>query len=95
MTAIWRELILWEQFAEASEHQALLFESDKSHPTKSNPRMTAGIVREHDLIGRERHFQTVREKHERAWWAVSKDRKRRYAIALDEEGGWRHEVDEQ
>ena len=95
MTPSRRELIRWEQFTDPYEHEASLFRSDEPHPAKPNSGVTAGIVGEHDLIGRQRHGEAVREENERAWRSVSDDRKRRHSVVLSKEGRWRREVDEQ
>ena len=85
VTASRRELILREQFANPHKHQASICRSDEPHPAKSNSGVAVGIVGEDDLIGRQRHFDTVREENEGAWWAVSDDRKRRNAVLLQKE----------
>ena len=57
--------------------------------------MTAGIVGEDNLIGRQRHSEAIWEKDEGAWRAVSNNRKCRCPVWLPEEGRRRYEVDEQ
>jgi len=94
VTASRRELILSVQFANPYEHEASIFGTDEPHPSKSNSGVAVGIVGEDDLIGRQRHSETVREEDEGAWWAVSDDRKRRNAVLLQEEGRWLGELDE-
>ena len=95
MTTSRRELILWDQFTNPYEHQASLFRSHEPHPTKANSGVTAGIVGEDNLIGRQRHSEVIREEDEGAWRAVSNNRKCRYPVWLPEEGRRRREVDEQ
>ena len=95
MTASRRELLLWEQFANPYEHQASLFRSDEPHPAKPHSGVTAGIVGEDDLIGRQRHFEAAREEDEGAWRAVADNRKRRNPVLFAQEGRRRREVDEQ
>jgi hypothetical protein len=90
-----RELILREQFANPYEHQASLFQSDEPHPAKLNSGVTAGIVGEDDLIGRQRHSEAVREENEGAWRPVSDNRKRRNSVSFSQEGRRCREVDEQ
>ena len=65
MTTSRRELIFREQFANPYEHQVSLFQSNKPHPAKSHTDMTVAIVGGHNLVGRQRHSQAVREEHER------------------------------
>ena len=76
MTTSRRELILGEQFTDPNEREVSLFRSDEPHPAKPNAGVTAGIVGEDDLIGRQRHSEAVREKDEGARWAVSDNRER-------------------
>ena len=80
MTASRRELILRVQFANPYKHEPSTFGSDEPHPAKSNSDVSVGIVSEDDLIGRQRHSETVREEDEGTWWAVSDNRKRRNAV---------------
>ena len=66
MTPSRRELILRKQFSNPDEHQATLLQSDELHPTKPDLCVTTGIVGEDDLIGRQRHFDAVREEDKSA-----------------------------
>jgi hypothetical protein len=90
-----RELILREQLSNPYEQQASLFQSDKPHPAKPNSGVTAGIVGEDDLIGRQRHPEAVREEYEGAWRPVTDNRKRRHSVWFPQERRRRREVDEQ
>jgi hypothetical protein len=56
--------------------------------------MTAGIVGEDDLIGRQRHAEAVRKEDERTWGAISDDRKRRRPVLFPQQGRRRRKVDE-
>ena len=95
MTTSRRELILSEQLSNPHEHQASLFQSDEPHPAKPHSGVTAGIVGENDLIGRQRHPEAGREEDEGAGWAVSDNRKRRSPVLFPQKSRRRREVDEQ
>ncbi len=75
MTARRRELVLRKQFTNAYERQLAVFQSDELHPAKTNARVTISIVREDNLIGRQRHSDASGKNHERARRSVSDDRK--------------------
>jgi hypothetical protein len=70
-----RELILREQFENPDERQAFLFQSHKPHPTESHSGVTAAVVGEDDLIGRQGHPEAVREEDECTGRTVSDYRK--------------------
>ena len=74
MTAIRRELILWDQFTNPYEHQASHFRSHEPHPTKTNSDVTGRIVGKDNLIGRQRHSEAIWEEHEGAWRAIPNNR---------------------
>jgi hypothetical protein len=95
VTTIRRELILRKQLANSDEHQSSPFESDEPHPAKPHSDMTAGIVGEDDLIGRQRHSETVREEDKGAWRTVSENRQRRRPVLFPQKGRRRCKVDEQ
>lgn len=95
VTASGRELILGKQFTNPDKRQPSLFQSDELHPAKPDPGMAAAIVREDDLIGRERHSEAVREEDECARRTVADNRKRGGAVPFREQGSRRGEVDEQ
>jgi hypothetical protein len=94
VTASRRELILRIQLAKPDEHEVSIFGSDEPHPTKPNSDVTVRIVGEDDLIGWQRHPETIREQHKGAWWTVSDNRKRRHPVFLQQEGCWLGELDE-
>jgi len=90
-----RELILWEQFADPYEYQASRFRSDEAHAAKPNSGVTASIVGEDDLIGRQRHSEAVREEDEGAWRAVTDNWKRRRPVLFPQKECRCGEIDEQ
>lgn len=71
VTAGWRELILWEQLANAHEFQPPVFEADEPHPAKPHPDVAVRLFCEYDLIGWQRHPEAVRKEHECAWRPIS------------------------
>ena len=95
VTARRRELILWNQLANPYEQQLSIFRSDILHPAEPHSSVTAGVIDEDDLVGRERHPEAVREEHERARRTVTDDPKRRDPVVLPEDRRRRREVDEQ
>ena len=95
MTPSRRELILWKQFANPDGHQLSVLPPDELHPTEFDAGMTAGVVGEDDLIGRQRHSEAVREENEGAWRPVSDNWKRRNSVSFPQEGRRCREVDEQ
>jgi len=65
------ELILREEFPNPDEQQLRSFQSDELHPAKADARVTARVVCEDDLVGRQRNPEAVGEEHKRAGWTVS------------------------
>ena len=95
VAAIGRELILGDQLANPHEHQAPLFVADELHPAKPDAGMTGSVIGVDDLIGRQRHSETVGKNHERTGWAVADDRQLRDPIRLGEDRRRRRKGDEQ
>ena len=95
MTPRRRELIFGQQFANAEEHQLSALQSDELHPAESDADMPPGFVGEDDLIGRQRHAETVREQYERAGRSVSDDWELRRAVLFPQQRRRRDEVDQE
>ena len=95
VTARRRELILRQELTNSHERQASFLQTDQLHPSESNPHVSIGVIREDDLVGWQRHAQSVWEHDERAWRAVSDDWKRRRTIPFTQERRGRCEGDEQ
>ena len=77
MTASRRELMFRKQFTNPDEDQESFLPSDERHPAELDSGVTAGVVGEDDLIGRQRHLVAAGEKDEGPWWTISEYRKRR------------------
>ena len=91
-----RELLLREQLANPHEDQVSIFRSDELHAAEPHLSVTARVIREEDLVSRQRYPETLlREYYERPRWTVSDNPKRRDPLALPEDRRWRREVDEQ
>ena len=89
------ELILREEFLNPDEHQLCPFQSHEVHPAKADARVTARVVCEDDLVGRQRNAEAVGEEHKRTGWTVSDNSKIRDPVGLPDDRRGRHEVDEQ
>ena len=84
MAAGGRKLIFWKHLSNPDEHQVLRVGSHELHPAEADAGVTASVIREDDLIRRQRDLEACREEYERAWRTVTDDPKRRGSIGLAE-----------
>jgi hypothetical protein len=94
VTAGGRELIFREQLTKPHEDQPLPFQPDEPHPAKFHSSVTARVVGENDLIGRQRHPKTTRKDDEGARRTVADDWKRRGPVLLSQQSRRRGKIDE-